>query len=215
MSRWSNERTWDTAVEDAAHAFGVPANLVRAVIATETQFTPNAVRQEATDKSLGLMQILVGTARGEGFFGSEQELLDPVTNIHYGTSYLANMYDTAGTLEGAASAYNGGWRPDIGFGARATRALTICLQRDTAGKCVKSRAVKIGEFGNQPYVDAVMANYQYFQGVYGDSGGTAPSLPQLPITLPELSPKVIGILVGLLIGLLGLQRRGGRGYARS
>jgi hypothetical protein len=170
MARWANETKWDAVINDVAEHYGVPSDLVRAIIATESQFIPSAVRQEAKDASAGLMQILLGTARGEGYDGALgapgalSGLFDPVTNLTYGTSYLAHQYHTAGgSIPRTASAYNGGYRPDLGFGSPATHAMTICLQKDTTGKCVKTRSVKQGEFSNQPYVDAVLANMDYFQ----------------------------------------------------
>jgi len=171
--RWTNEERWDDAIQVAAGNHGIPADLIRAIIATETQFRPNAVRQEPAikDASIGLMQILYGTAKGEGYAGVVGDprllsgLYDPFTNITFGASYLARMYDRANEdVARAMSAYNGGWRPELGFGTKATKALTICIARDqTTGKCIRTRAVKAGEFGNQPYVNATMANYQYFR----------------------------------------------------
>ncbi|MGH3589533.1 MAG: lytic transglycosylase domain-containing protein [Pseudonocardiaceae bacterium] len=205
--RWANEETWDSIINADAEQFGVPGDLVRAIIATESQFNPNAVRTEAGDQSSGLMQILYNTAKGEGYVGPVSGLLNPSVNLYYGTSYLAEQYQNArGDIQAAASAYNGGWRPDIGFGARATRSLTICLVRDSKGNCTKTRAVKVGEFSNQPYVDAVVANYGYFQGKV-TGGSSSINLPFPPLT--TISPKVIGLLVGLLVGFLGLRSRRG------
>lgn len=175
--RWTNEEKYDSAIEGAARQHNVPANLIRAVIATESQFRPDVSRVETllNDASIGLMQILYNTARGEGYAGTVQGLYDPTTNIAYGASYLASMYHRAsGDVQRAMSAYNGGWRPELGFGTKATRAVTICLARDAAGKCIKTRNVKVGEFGNQPYVDATTANLAYFNGKRSTGSSTSP-----------------------------------------
>lgn len=191
MTRWANEERWDDAIVSAANNFGVPADLVRAVISHESQFRPTAMRPEPAigDASIGLMQILLGTARGEGYSGSAGNpatltgLYDPLTNITYGTSYLARQYERAGgSVPRTLSAYNGGWRPEYGFGTPAAQPVRICLAKDINKKCVKWRDVKIGEFGNQAYVNTVLANYNYFRSkvpppiTTGSSGGTSPPL---------------------------------------
>lgn len=196
--RWANETKWDSAIQTAAGNYGIPADLIRAVIATESQFTPNVSRNEPAikDASIGLMQILYGTAQGEGYTGPVGDakalsgLYDPFTNITYGASYLAEQYNRAGRdVARAFSAYNGGWRPELGFGTKATKPLTICLARDTTtGKCIRTRAVKVGEFGNQPYVDAAMANYDYFLS----KAGGIPPLPSAGQYEPQTDRRVGG-----------------------
>lgn len=183
--RWANEEKWDALIESAASRFQVPADLVRAIIAVESQFNPAAYRIETAqnDQSSGLMQILLNTARGEGYNGPLGEpgsltgIFNPSMNIVFGTSYLAGQYERAGgDVEATASAYNGGWNPSLGFGAKATRPVTVCLARDRNGKCIKVRNVPVGEYGNQPYVDAVLRNLAYFHGKQRTpTGGSYPS----------------------------------------
>jgi soluble lytic murein transglycosylase-like protein len=166
MTRWNNEDAYDAAVRVASQNFAVPFELIKAVIAQESRFNPNAVRTEAAlaDKSAGLMQVLYSTAKGEGFTGTFQELFDPLANITFGTSFLASMLQrSGGNIPRAVSAYNGGYRPQLGFGEVATKPVVICLARDAAGKCISTRSVGVGEFGNQPYVNAVLSNYDYFR----------------------------------------------------
>jgi len=217
MGRWKNEDTWNAIIDAAAERYGVPAALVRAVIATESQFTPGAYRPEPkiNDGSAGLMQILLGTARGTGYLGPLGDkatltgLFDPATNIDAGTAYLAKQYDRAGgDIRGAASAYNGGWNPSIGFGLPADHDLTIVLARDTTtGEPIKRRAVKTGEYANKPYVDAVISNYAYFQQKQQASGsGVGPIINPLPPT-GTVNPKLVGLLGGALAGLLLLRSR--------
>jgi hypothetical protein len=153
------------------------------------------------------MQILYGTARGVGYtgpFGNARDLsglFDPVTNIEYGTAYLAEQYrKAAGSEAGAASAYNGGWRPQYGFGLPATKTVTLCLVRDPAGNCLKTRTVQPGEYGNKPYVDAVLANLDYFRSLEQASTGVGQLNPQTPTG--TINPKLVGLLVGLLFALI-------------
>ena len=203
--RWLNEEKWDVDIEHAASAHNISANLIRAIIATESQFRPGTSRTEAAigDKSVGLMQILVKTARGEGYTGDVGDptaltgLYEPANNVFFGASYLATQYRRAGgDVSRTFSAYNGGWRPELGFGTRATQRVTVCLARDTTGKCVKSRVVNPGEFGNQPYVDAALANYNYFQAKASSGGGSSPLHPPVSDNESKTDGRVDGTPVG-------------------
>lgn len=164
-----NEDAYDGVIVAAARAAGVPAGLVKAVIAHESRFVPTAQRAEPhiNDASRGLMQLLERTARDElGFTGDVAALFDPTVNIPLGVRYLALQRSRAGGEWAAAvSAYNGGYRPTIGFGRRATVPLRICLRRNAAGDCVELRAVPVGEFANQPYVDAVLGYWADYRAL--------------------------------------------------
>lgn len=173
MARWTNENAWDVIIRDAASRYNVPVALIKAIIAQESGYKASAYRKEpaVNDASIGLMQILLATAKGEGYSGAAGDatklsgLFDPATNINYGTAYLESRLNaTKGNVAAAISAYNGGYRPELGFGAKATKELTICLARDQqTGKCITTRVVKPGEYANQPYVNAVLNNMAYFE----------------------------------------------------
>lgn len=172
MARWANEHTWDAIVQAASVRFGVPVSLIKAIIGQESAFRPTAYRAEPAikDASIGLMQILLATAKGEGYTGSAGSasslsgLYDPTTNIMYGTSYLATCLARCNNIiPSAVSAYNGGFRPDIGFGAPSPKRVTVCLRRDTTGTCIESRTVEAGQYANQPYVNSVLNNIAYFE----------------------------------------------------
>lgn len=209
--KWANENRYTDLIQDAAIRHGVPYPLVQAVIAVESQFNPGVQRAEPAiqDASIGLMQILLGTARGQGYFGEAGDpsaltgLFDPATNINAGTSYLAGVFAQVGwDAAAAASAYNGGYRPSIGFGAKADHPMQICLARDqSSGKCIRYRNVLPGEFSNQEYVNAVLANLEYFNAVRSVSTGAGQfMIPLLPTG--ATNPKLIGALSVLLAGLM-------------
>lgn len=173
MSRapFANEDAYDTVIRIAASNYGVPFSLVKAIIGQESRFDPRAYRVEAkiNDASRGLMQILLGTAQGQGFSGTAEDLFDPLTNITYGTSYLARQINRAGNIEAGVSAYNGGYNPTVGFGARVTAPVRVCLRRDTKGNCIEYRNVPVGEYANQSYVNDVLYNYAYYEKKAGAS----------------------------------------------
>lgn len=97
----------------AAQKYGVPVELIVATIATESGGDPTARRFEPkiNDQSVGLMQTLVGTARGAlrrpGL--TADDLLDPAVSINAGTAYIAEQRgSTHFDPPLVAAAYNAG-----------------------------------------------------------------------------------------------------------
>ena len=100
--RYSNEKQLDPI-------------LTCSVIAIESGGNPKAYRDEPhiNDGSIGLMQIIFGTAKSVGYSGTNVGLYDPETNIKYGTKYLSKCYlSEKGDVYNTFRAYNGGttWR---------------------------------------------------------------------------------------------------------
>jgi len=93
----------------AKHAaiHGIPPALADAVARIESRYNPRA----AHAGNFGLMQIKLQTARGEGYGGSAQGLLDAETNASVGVKHLARAYRMAnGDTCGAIMRYQGGLR---------------------------------------------------------------------------------------------------------
>ena len=182
--RWPNENKFDGIIASVAELYHVPLPLIKAVISLESEFLPGAYRDEAPrpslpptpdfpaggDRSIGLMQLLVRTARTLGYRGAVGDrrtltgLYDPATNIALGAELLRDDVAEARRrglgLDAAISAYNGGWRPSLGFGAKRAD----------------------GKFANQAYVHVVAERYRYFGGgeLAGPSSDTVPTVPLLP-----------------------------------
>jgi soluble lytic murein transglycosylase-like protein len=85
--------SFDALIATHAAANGVPEALVRRVILRESRNQASLVGRGGT---LGLMQIKLATARGLGYTGTADGLLDPNTNLTYAVKYLAGAYRTAG-----------------------------------------------------------------------------------------------------------------------
>lgn len=179
---------WRPIVADAVARSGnvVPVALPLAIIEAESSGTPSAYRGEPNGNgSIGLMQVLATTARSLGYTGpiGDPKLLtglyDPATNIGLGVRLLSDNFRSIGTLAGAASAYNGGIRPQFGFGYPwgGPGTTTVCLARDTAGNCIQRRTVLPGEFGNKPYVDKVMAAFLRYGGDDRGAAGGGGMIP--------------------------------------
>lgn len=98
--------------QDAASKLGVDINLVRAEVFRESSGNPDARRWEEKEGeySIGLGGLLLSTARGMGFRGTQDELFDPRTNIFYTAEYLKFWYGKTGDLALSTSCYNGGYR---------------------------------------------------------------------------------------------------------
>lgn len=192
-----NEDAYDGIIRPMAAQQRVPVALVKAVIAHESRFVPTAVRGEPqlNDASRGLMQLLFATARELGFNGEADALFNPGVNIPLGVRYLAQQLARAGgDWAGAVSAYNGGYRPELGFGRRATKVVTVCLARDQAtGTCIRTRTVPIGEFANQDYVNAVFRFWDHYKPLE-----TAPVTPAPP-PVPASGGGCFGILLLALV----------------
>lgn len=83
--------------------YGVPAEMIAAVIKQESGFNPNA---RSEDGARGLMQLMPKTFQGLGVKGS---ITDPRANVEAGTKYLRQQLDTFGwNAVKALAAYNAG-----------------------------------------------------------------------------------------------------------
>ncbi|HEY6632078.1 MAG TPA: lytic transglycosylase domain-containing protein [Rhizobiaceae bacterium] len=83
--------TVDRLIAKYAALYEVPETLVRRVVKRESNFNPVARNRVYW----GLMQIRHDTARGMGYQGNAQGLLDAETNLKYAVKYLRGAYLTA------------------------------------------------------------------------------------------------------------------------
>jgi soluble lytic murein transglycosylase-like protein len=162
---------YDNLLSANARDTGLPFALLKAMVATESDFNPNAVRVEAAinDKSIGLMQILVGTARTIVPGITEAQLFVPANNLMIGSRYLAQQVSRyGGDIWKGVAAYN------YGSAKVAVTPTTVCLARDARGVCIKSFTALPGQFYNQPYVDKVRdrTSGYGFDDVSGDGSST-------------------------------------------
>jgi len=103
LARHSGRDRLEAIIAKASGQYGVDADLIRAVIKTESNFNPQAVSPVG---ARGLMQLMPATARGLGVSDS----FNPEQNVMAGTRFLRDLlkrYD--GNLDSALAAYN--WGP--------------------------------------------------------------------------------------------------------
>lgn len=93
---------YEELIQAASAKYGVPVDLIKAVIDTESSFNPNVVSSAGAK---GLMQLMDGTANGLGV----SDPFDPAQSIDGGVRYLSyqlKRYD--GQEKMALAAYNAG-----------------------------------------------------------------------------------------------------------
>lgn len=197
--RWSGQDDFRMLFDAAAGRYGLPPALLYATAAVESGFKPDAQRGA---ESYGLMQVTPSTAHGLGYGGTTAGLLDPMVNVELGAKLLQQLYhQLGGNVAKVASAYNGGYRPSLGFGEVLAAPQRLCLAKDAAGKCVTWYDAKAGEFGNQPYVVKILNAYTYFAQYLAERDGKpAPN----PATLPTIPGAAAGGFPWWLVGLGGL-----------
>ena len=113
ISTWFEKRShplgYSEIVEKYSEQYGVPKEVIYAVIKAESSFRSDVVSGKG---AVGLMQITEPTF--DWIKGKLREnlakgmLYDPDTNIRYGTYYLGYLYSEFGNWEIAFAAYNAG-----------------------------------------------------------------------------------------------------------
>ena len=103
-------RHYTEYVERYADQYGVPKNLIYAVIETESGFRADAVSPAG---AIGLMQLMPVTFEWLTEYQLRENLparkiSDPEINIRYGVFYLRWLYDRYGHWTEACAAYNAG-----------------------------------------------------------------------------------------------------------
>ena len=84
-----NIKKFETLVNQAATDYGLHPAFLKAIMAAESGFNPNAVSPKG---AVGLMQILPETAARYGLQGDiKQKLTDPKTNIRLSARYLRDL----------------------------------------------------------------------------------------------------------------------------
>lgn len=100
---------WDEEILDASRRYGVPAELIKAVMMTESGMNPEA---RSRSGAMGLMQLIPSTAKAMGV----DDAWDPIQNIDGGAHYLKLQIDRFGDMRRAVAAYNAGPRNVEKFG---------------------------------------------------------------------------------------------------
>lgn len=93
LSQHPNLKKYEPLMSQAAREFSVELPLLKAVMAAESGFNPQAVSPRG---AIGLMQVMPATAERYGLQGDQHKslvdkLTDPKTNIRLGARYLRDL----------------------------------------------------------------------------------------------------------------------------
>lgn len=101
---------YEKEVDVASKEFGVPKELIYAVIKIESNFNPEAKSHAG---AIGLMQLIPDTYSWVALRLGEKEnpdmISDPLTNIRYGTYYLSFLSERLESDEAIYASYNAGY----------------------------------------------------------------------------------------------------------
>jgi soluble lytic murein transglycosylase-like protein len=96
------ERAYDSLIAEAAHAYSLDQELIRAVMQAESSFDPSVVSPSGAQ---GLMQLMPALSASIGI----TDPFDPRQNIMGGARYLRELLDRhRGNVELALASYNAG-----------------------------------------------------------------------------------------------------------
>jgi len=122
---WSPRvRQWDTLIIQEAERRGLDPDFLASLVWMESRGDSQAIGPVG---SVGLMQVMPKEA-GFSWRPSRAELLDPTTNLFWGTRTLATViHQGDGDVFNALAAYNGGWEQIM---YRAPKFFATTILRD-------------------------------------------------------------------------------------
>jgi len=179
--------------------------LTKAIIARESAWNPNA--QNPADPSVGLMQILVG-AGGPAPGLTADSLLDPMTNITVGVSFLRTLEAQYPLLSDTISAYNAGHPLPDGAGGYLNPGNYV---NDVLAYYAFYQAADLGTVA--PPASDGAATYSDAGVAVAESGstpvltdGSASVVQSTPATATDLTGLAVLVLIGLGIYWFGRRR---------
>ncbi len=181
----ANVQFWDAMIVKEAERRSLDPDLVAAVLWVESRGDSQAI---GPGGAVGLMQVMSKEA-GFSWRPTQQELLDPATNLFWGTRTLATViHQGHGDLFYALAAYNGGWELAAN---RRPRAYATAVMRDYAAaiahrhgvteRWVAFFAVQAPVIQGPIWVADVVRSDVYF---YGQENLTLDGSPLIPARSP-------------------------------
>ena len=156
VERLEHPQKYSESVNKYYGEYGIPQNIIYAVIKTESKFDPKA---ESKAGAIGLMQLLPSTFRwlSDDIIKEklpDDHIYDPDTNIKYGTRYLKLLYDKyydieVDNWETVFAAYNAGpknvddWLSDSRYSddGKTLKNIPFAETETYVARVVKARAI--------------------------------------------------------------------------
>ena len=162
---------YSATIKHYSAKYGLPVSLVKGIMQAESNFNPFAVSHQ---QALGLMQVVPATAGGEvyayltGFRGqpSADLLLQPETNIQYGTTYLHllssryfhGVFNKTSRELCVIAAYNGGPGAVIRLFGTETEDAAIAINALTPEEVYTTLTSKMPSQETRQYVSIVLGH---------------------------------------------------------
>jgi hypothetical protein len=182
--------SWEAQIRAAAADTGLSTALIKAVIAAESSWEPNA--QNVGGGSYGLMQI---NAAAHGV--TPAAALNPAWNISYGSRVLADQVNSRPSVQLALAAYNAGTsRTDSDLQTRInTNALRV---RDYVYTVLEYQDWYVANDGGAPAPDLGSELPATGEGdPLGELGGGATAVPVALVIEPSWTDFQTGWPIGL------------------
>ena len=100
----NNVMSYKSIIMKVAQYYGIEAAVIAGIIYKESQ----GVASKTNGRYLGLMQFGLAEASSMLYKGTAESLLNPETNIYWGTTYLDYCIEKRKSLVGGVSGYNTG-----------------------------------------------------------------------------------------------------------
>lgn len=89
--------------------FNLPPELLSSLCFIESTHNISAVhKDDGGSNSVGICQVKLSTAQWLGFKGTEEQLMNPETNVYYAAKYLAHQIKRYNNIDRAVISYNQG-----------------------------------------------------------------------------------------------------------
>ena len=160
-----------------ARQHGVPERLVHRIIMRESRYNARVISKG----NYGLMQIRLGTARGMGYGGGAQGLLDPDVNMRHAVAYLANAYIVARGNEDMAVRYYAG-----GYYYAAKRQGMLNRLRTAHSGAARHEPEEMRPAGKEQVAKEQPAR---LRAAYAATPAAAPAVAALPDTAEDAAPE--------------------------
>lgn len=134
-------------IDDAANRYGIPTNIFRSLVQTESSGNAYAVSSAGAKGLAQLMPIIYR----DNEYGAAIDPFNPAANLDRGAAFLSDMYKKYGNWDDALSHYNAGFNLEAGRGY-AQKVLTGAgvTEDDNSPGFLQRMKDFIKKFGLQP-----------------------------------------------------------------